>query len=111
MELSESFEIDIADAPVPVEIVESEPAPTPTNLPTRDDPFAIREGKTLTWRNVNMTLSKKKEPDRKLLDGVWGEVPRYVPLLVSEYSCRLLLFFGCLSTRVVSLCYCIRAFM
>lgn len=22
----------------------------------RGDPFAVREGKTLTWRNINMTL-------------------------------------------------------
>lgn len=22
----------------------------------RNDPFAVREGKTLTWRNMNMTL-------------------------------------------------------
>lgn len=42
-----------------------------------EDPFARREGKTLTWKNVNMTLAgkKKDEPDRKLLENVWGEVP------------------------------------
>ncbi len=45
-------------------------------LDRHDDPFAQRDGKTLTWRNINMTLSgTKKEKDRKLLDGVWGEVP------------------------------------
>ena len=45
------------------------------SLPT--DPFAIREGKTLTWTNVNMTLAAtNKEPERKLLDDIWGEVPR-----------------------------------
>jgi hypothetical protein len=47
---------------------------------TRTDPFATREGKTFTWTNVNMTLvgkkgGKKGEPDRHLLQDVWGEVP------------------------------------
>lgn len=41
----------------------------------RTDPFAVREGKTLTWTNVNMTLSTK-DGERNLLDNVWGEVPR-----------------------------------
>lgn len=41
------------------------------------DPFAPREGKTLVWRDVNMTLTGAKgEPDRQLLDTVWGEVPK-----------------------------------
>ena len=45
-------------------------------LDSHSDPFAPREGKTLTWKNVNMVLSGKgDEPDRKLLDNVWGEVP------------------------------------
>jgi len=46
-------------------------------LDVRDDPFAAREGKTLTWKNVDMILAAKDkdEPDRKLLDDVWGEVP------------------------------------
>jgi hypothetical protein len=40
------------------------------------DPFAKREGKTLLWRNVNMTLAAKgKDPERQLLNDVWGEVP------------------------------------
>lgn len=39
------------------------------------DPFTTREGKTLRWRNVNMTVNKKGE-DRKLLSEVWGEVPK-----------------------------------
>jgi len=42
----------------------------------RDDPFAAREGKTLTWQNINMTLNKKGEEERKLLSNVWGEVPK-----------------------------------
>jgi len=40
------------------------------------DPFTAREGKTLSWRNVNMNLMKKGEEDRKLLSKVWGEVPK-----------------------------------
>jgi len=53
-------------------------------LDRHTDPFAIRKGKTLVWSNVNMTLSstgadcygrKSDEPDRKILDDVWGEVP------------------------------------
>lgn len=27
-----------------------------SGLDTHDDPFALREGKTLTWRDMNMTL-------------------------------------------------------
>jgi len=60
----------------------SKPPPPPlmskksSVLAASDDPFAPREGKTLLWRNVNMTLKGKNgEPDRKLLDNVWGEVP------------------------------------
>lgn len=45
-------------------------------LDSHSDPFAPREGKTLTWKNVNMVLAGKgDEPERKLLDNVWGEVP------------------------------------
>jgi hypothetical protein len=43
---------------------------------TKTDPFAKREGKTLTWTNVNMTLAGKGgKPDLQLLKDVWGEVP------------------------------------
>jgi len=41
----------------------------------RDNPFAPRSGKELTWRNVNMTLDTKTE-SRALLDNVWGQVPK-----------------------------------
>lgn len=42
----------------------------------RDDPFAPRDGKTLTWRGVDMVLAGEKgAPDRNLLEDVWGEVP------------------------------------
>eukprot|EP00934_Nitzschia_sp_Nitz4_P005064 Nitzschia sp. Nitz4//scaffold82_size85912//3498//7449//NITZ4_005123-RA/size85912-processed-gene-0.90-mRNA-1//1//CDS//3329558781//5054//frame0 len=46
-------------------------------LDSSADPFAARDGKTLLWRNVNMVLKGKsaQDPDRKLLDNVWGEVP------------------------------------
>ena len=48
-----------------------------STLDSHVDPFAEREGKTLVWKNVNMTLAAtKKDPERKLLDNVWGEVPR-----------------------------------
>jgi hypothetical protein len=75
------------------------------------DPFATREGKTLTWKNINMTLvcsfkvnvigtrgfvanceistynlfviaqpisqaAKGDSAERKLLENVWGEVPK-----------------------------------
>eukprot|EP00522_Entomoneis_paludosa_P006385 CAMPEP_0172451976 /NCGR_PEP_ID=MMETSP1065-20121228/9768_1 /TAXON_ID=265537 /ORGANISM="Amphiprora paludosa, Strain CCMP125" /LENGTH=650 /DNA_ID=CAMNT_0013203947 /DNA_START=259 /DNA_END=2211 /DNA_ORIENTATION=+ len=46
-------------------------------LSTKDDPFAPREGKTLVWKDVNMTLAGKgDEPPKKLLQNVWGEVPK-----------------------------------
>ena len=41
------------------------------------DPFAKRQGRSLRWKNVDMTLhsnSKSSEP-RRLLDNVWGHVP------------------------------------
>eukprot|EP00980_Cylindrotheca_fusiformis_P027046 scaffold18563_cov132-Cylindrotheca_fusiformis.AAC.2 len=46
-------------------------------LTAAEDPFAYREGKALLWRDINMTLAAKKDsdPDVKLLEGVWGEVP------------------------------------
>jgi ABC-type multidrug transport system ATPase subunit len=42
-----------------------------------DDPLRPREGRDLMWRNVNMTLASKKkdEPEKKILDNVWGDVP------------------------------------
>lgn len=45
-------------------------------LPARADPFAERQGKTLTWRNVNMIVEKKKGDCMHILDSVWGEAPR-----------------------------------
>lgn len=51
-------------------------AATVKGLDSHSDPFAPREGKTLTWKNVDMVLGAKgDEPERKLLDNVWGEVP------------------------------------
>ena len=64
-----------------------------SQLESSADPFATREGKTLTWRAVNMTLSSSSSSsssssqsdnnnnsaalDRRiLLDNVWGEVPQ-----------------------------------
>jgi ABC-type multidrug transport system ATPase subunit len=75
-----------------------------TSLDPHTDPFAKREGKTLMWRNVNMTLvssitvlfadnhnlrlnkkthviatlkqlNRGKKPNKKILDNIWGEVP------------------------------------
>jgi ABC-type lipoprotein export system ATPase subunit len=44
-----------------------------------DDPLRPREGRDLMWRHINMTLigNKKKsnEPNKKILDNVWGDVP------------------------------------
>lgn len=39
------------------------------------NPFTPRKGRTLSWSNVNMTLSAKGKDDRKLLDNMWGTVP------------------------------------
>jgi hypothetical protein len=42
-----------------------------------DDPLRPPEGRDLMWANVNMTLvGKGDKKDRKILDGVWGDVPR-----------------------------------
>ena len=51
-----------------------------SSLDRADDPFAEREGKALTWRNINMTLEAgrdaEKNPSKQLLADVWGEVPQ-----------------------------------
>ena len=56
------------------------------------DPFAPRNGKTLAWQHVNMTLAgnKKNEP-RKLLDNVWGEVPKQKTTAIMGYVILCLL--------------------
>lgn len=37
-------------------------------------PFQSRQGKSLKWSNVNMTLvAKGKSPEKKILQNVWGE--------------------------------------
>lgn len=40
-----------------------------------EDPFTARVGKTLTWSDVNMTVTPSKGPPKKILTNVWGEVP------------------------------------
>jgi hypothetical protein len=40
-----------------------------------DDPFALRKGRTLVWKDVCMTLKGKDGTDKPLLHNVWGEVP------------------------------------
>lgn len=58
------------------------------------DPFAARQGKTLTWRAVNMTLTSSSNSnntngatttERKLLDNVWGEVPAQQTTAIMGY--------------------------
>jgi ABC-type multidrug transport system fused ATPase/permease subunit len=42
-----------------------------------DDPLKPREGRDLVWKDVNMTINGKGDtPPKKILDDVWGEVPR-----------------------------------
>ncbi|KAL3916033.1 MAG: hypothetical protein SGARI_008054, partial [Bacillariaceae sp.] len=54
---------------------------TSYHLSKRDDPFAKREGKTLLWSNINMTLKAQSNKngtmgeEKKLLADVFGEVP------------------------------------
>ncbi|CAJ1939321.1 unnamed protein product [Cylindrotheca closterium] len=49
--------------------------PKPSRL---DDPFKPRVGRHLVWKDVQMTLKKKKgdEPQKVILNNVWGEVPK-----------------------------------
>jgi ABC-type multidrug transport system fused ATPase/permease subunit len=56
-------------------VVESAPVlAEPSGL---DDPLRPRDGRDLVWKDVNMTLDFKGEKEsKKLLDGVWGEVPK-----------------------------------
>jgi ABC-type lipoprotein export system ATPase subunit len=44
---------------------------------SKGDPFELRDGKTLSWRNINMrvTAGKKGAEDKAILRDVWGEVP------------------------------------
>eukprot|EP00804_Cyclotella_cryptica_P005254 CCRYP_021226-RA/>CCRYP_021226-RA protein AED:0.52 eAED:0.52 QI:0/0/0/1/1/1/2/0/204 len=39
----------------------------------RRNPFAVREGNTFMWQDINMTL-KDKKGERKILRNVWGEL-------------------------------------
>lgn len=81
---AESFQEDIKTSPLVLPATSSETdesdemeGRTTSDCNTQTDPFSFREGKTLFWRNVNMTLiGKGDNPDRKLLDDVWGEVPK-----------------------------------
>jgi hypothetical protein len=42
-----------------------------------DDPFKIRQGRDLVWKNINMTVTAHgDEPEKKILANVWGEVPK-----------------------------------
>ena len=42
-----------------------------------DDPFLPREGRDLVWKDVNMALvAHGNVPEKKILDDVWGEVPK-----------------------------------
>eukprot|EP00592_Proboscia_alata_P011971 CAMPEP_0194383636 /NCGR_PEP_ID=MMETSP0174-20130528/68548_1 /TAXON_ID=216777 /ORGANISM="Proboscia alata, Strain PI-D3" /LENGTH=577 /DNA_ID=CAMNT_0039170025 /DNA_START=55 /DNA_END=1785 /DNA_ORIENTATION=+ len=52
------------------------PDPLMSNRLSKDDPFAERESKPLTWTNVKMTVSaSKNNPERVILSDVYGEVP------------------------------------
>ena len=42
------------------------------------DPFKPRDGRNLVWRDVNVTVKQHgSEPEKKILDRVWGEVGYY----------------------------------
>ena len=58
--MGESFEeegaskgVEVADMPTTMNVSKS----------LRGDPFAVREGKTLTWRNINMVLVRTNSHD------------------------------------------------
>lgn len=61
-----------------------------------DDPMRPREGRDLIWRNVNMTLTSKKkngEPEKKILDSVWGDVPaKQVTAIMGPSGTSMFLF-------------------
>lgn len=61
-----------------------------TSVPSHStDPFAKREGKTLFWKDINMTLAANgDEPEKKLLQDVWGEVPQHNTTAIMGYVCR-----------------------
>lgn len=60
----------------PISIAEDSSDRNATDIDKHTDPFTVREGKTLVWRNINMTLAgKNNEQSRELLKDVWGEVP------------------------------------
>lgn len=60
----------------PQEITPSEDSPAARNLGDElVGPFKVRQGKTLRWTNVNMTLKSQgpKNPEKSILRNVWGE--------------------------------------
>ena len=67
--------LSVEEAPSPIDIEVPYSSDADPVLPAKADPFAVREGKTLTWRDVNMRVSRKNKPDLQILDSVWGEVP------------------------------------
>jgi hypothetical protein len=51
------IDVDVDDQPPTFSSTPTKTVPTTTSdISARDDPFAPREGKTLLWRGVNMTL-------------------------------------------------------
>lgn len=79
-EISVDDPIDVES--IPANVVKKETVNAPDrqlSMPSHHtDPFATREGKTLVWKDINMKLAgKKDEPDRQLLNNVWGEVPQH----------------------------------
>ena len=67
---------------------------------TAENPFAEREGKDLTWSNVNMKLEPKgKDKEGKdILSQVWGEVPKtHITAIMGPSG---MFFFKCIYCKI-----------
>ena len=65
--VAESNEID-AGAGADADAVDAGAAVRKSSIvAVSDDPFALREGKTLLWRNVNMTVVRPRRKTRDAL--------------------------------------------
>jgi len=48
----------------------------PSKRPSSSNPFALRLGKKLVWKDVSLKIrgKRRKEADQTILEDVWGEV-------------------------------------
>ena len=90
---SEKTDIEDGASPVP------EGAKVP--ISRLADPLEPREGRDLVWRNVSMRLTSEEGKELKILDNVFGEVPRGQGIVVASFPAQLFHLGFCLTRPLV----------